>query len=139
MKKFLFLSLALLLSGTLSAQTKFIGTWSGSAVKNGQPMGFKLTLNKDGNFTMAYDLNPNDLSIKGTWSHANGVLTFISGKNKTTLKRQKKANKNNKTFVMDFNRKNKRAIYGFNIGMPPTVMFGWDEGVAAVVINHEEQ
>ena len=88
---------------------------------------------------MAYDLNPNDLSIKGTWSHSNGVLTFKSADKETTLKRQKKATKGNKdVFVMDFRRKNKRAIYGFNIGMPPTVLFGWDEGVAAVVINHEE-
>ena len=138
MKKIFFLSLAFLLTCTLSAQTNFIGTWSGSAVKNGQPMGFKLTLLKNGVFTLAYDLNPNDLSIKGTWSHANGKLTFKSKDNKTTLKHQKKKN-NRDIFVMDFRRNNKRAIYGFNIGMPPTVMFGWDEGVAAVVINHEEQ
>lgn len=129
-----------LLSYSLSAQTKFIGTWSGSAVKNGKSMSFKLNLLDNGLFTMAYDLNPNDLGIKGTWSHTKGMLTFKSGDKKTTLKRQKKTTKDKQDiFVMKFKWNNNRAIYGFNIGMPPTVLFGWDEGVAAVVVNHEEQ
>lgn len=138
MKKILFLGLVFLFSHPLSAQTKFIGTWSGNALKNGKSMDFKLTILKNGNFTLAYDLNPNEISIKGTWSHTKGEITFKTGNKKTTLKRQKKANKK-KGFVMDFRGKNQKAIYGFNIGMPPHVLFGWDEGVAAVVINHEEQ
>ena len=40
---------------------------------------------------------------------------------------------------MHFRKGKNEIIYGFNIGMPPNVLFGWDEGVAAVVINHEEQ
>ena len=82
---------------------------------------------------MAYDLNPNDL-IKGKWKTSKETLTFGNEKLQSTGGKGSK-----KGVTLEFKRKGKSVIYGFNIGMPPSVLFGWDEGVAAVVINHEEQ
>ena len=125
----------------------FRGTWTGEAVKNGQPMGFKLQIQKDGRFTLAYDLNPNDLSIKGRLkATAEGVVFEVE----TTYIKLKKVSsrKNAKGFAFIFKKNGRSTTYaqGAYKGVPiarqlkkTASMFGWDEGVAAVVINHEEQ
>jgi len=87
---------------------------------------------------MAYDLNPNDVSVMGDWSFDNGTLSFKGSDEELQLKALPKgAKKGKKGFLMEFRHKNKKRK--FAALKNPTVLFGWDEGLAAVVVNHEEQ
>lgn len=137
MKSLISLLIALAFTFSLSAQTELLGTWSGKAVKNGQPMGFTLKILKNGSFLMAYDLNPNDLNIRGTWTLNKGTLSF---KNSEGILRYKGL-----TNELSSGKKNKLIFKSgkrsktFEYIQGPIVLMGWDEGVAAVVVNHEEQ
>ncbi len=140
-KNFLFFTCIVLFSCVLSAQPDLSGTWTGKTVKNGQPVGFTLKMNKKGAFTMAYDLNPNDLAVKGKWTSKEDALSFKGTDEELQLKRIPKGAKNNKkTCILEF-RHNNRSLKMSNLAEPWKIgrFFGWDEGVAAVVINHEEQ
>ena len=145
MKKYLFLlASSLIFSLSLSAQPA--GIWGGEVSKDGKKSGFTLSLQKNGTFTMAYDLNPNDLSIKGRWSAKGDMLTFKAGSRTVQLKKtSSKGSQSKKGFLLTFKKGSKLIIYS-PWGQPPSSkfkpmssMFGWDEGVAAIVVNHEEE
>ena len=140
-KNLLFFTSMMLFSLALSAQPDLSGTWTGKTVKNGQPVGFTLKMNKKGTFTMAYDLNPNDLAVQGQWTFKEGALSFKGTDEELQLKQIRKGAKNNKkTCILAF-RYNNRSLKMSTLAEPWKIghFFGWDEGVAAVVINHEEQ
>lgn len=143
MKKYVFLlATSILFSLNLSAQ--FSGVWQGTVEKNGKDVDFTLKLQKNGIFSMAYDLNPNDLSVKGRWTTKGDLLNFKTSSGSIQLKKSTSRNPAN-GFIFTFKKGNKFITYNVH-GLPKTTqlkrvsaVFGWDEGVAAVVINHEEQ
>ena len=137
MKSLLAIAFSLLISLNLSAQTSLMGAWKGKTVKNGQPMGFILEMYKNGTFTMAYDLNPNDLTVKGKWSLTDRVLSFKNSDGILQLKPFTGKLRAGDDHVITFKKKGKTQKYALIKG--PFTLMGWDEGVAAVVINHEEQ
>ncbi len=85
-------------------------------------------------FTMTYVLNPNDLAVKRQWTLKEGASEELQ------LKQIPKGAKNSKkTFILAF-RYNNRSLKMSTLAEPWGIgyFFGWDEGVAAIVINHEE-
>ncbi len=143
MKKYLFLSVVFaLFTFSLSAQSP--GRWTGEVQKNGKTVKFNLDLKATGSFLMAYDLNPNDLTVKGRWSSKGDVLSFKTSKGSVQFKKiaSKRASKG---FLLTFKTDKGYSLYNVH-GLPKeslrkeaSAVFGWDEGVAAVVVNHEEQ
>ncbi|MCB0631616.1 MAG: hypothetical protein KDC80_14285 [Saprospiraceae bacterium] len=149
MKKYLLFFSTLLFSATLFAQSPLVGTWSGRSLIDGQQMGFKLYMKKDGTFSMAYDLSPNDLSLKGSWAQKGDLLIFKSEGLTLQLKKVPKNSKVGKeVHVMEFKRDSKNPIvvgfenqagWAFPEGQVGWSFFGWDKKMHSVVINHEEQ
>ena len=154
MKKYLFLlASCLMFSLSLSAQSP--GIWGGEVSKDGKRSKFMLKLNSNGTFSAAYDLNPNDLSydlnpndvaVKGRWTVKGDVLIFQVRRRKVQLKKTtSKGTQNKGSFLLTFKKGSELIIYS-PWGQPPSSkfkpmssMFGWDEGVAAIVVNHEER
>ncbi|MDW3648820.1 MAG: hypothetical protein R8P61_17260 [Bacteroidia bacterium] len=137
MKSLLAIAFSILIGLSVSAQTSLIGVWKGKTVKNGQPMGFILKMHKNGSFTMAYDLNPNEVSVKGKWSLTDRVLSFKNSDGILHLKPFTGQLRAGDDHIISFRKKGKTQKYALIKG--PFTLMGWDEGVAAVVINHEEQ
>lgn len=136
MKSFCLFVFACCAAVPLIAQPDLSASWTGKAVKNGQPMGFTLNLYDSGRFLMAYDLNPNELSVKGAWSFADGQLSFKNSDGILILKRLV-GRPGPKQATLTF--KHTKGTIRFGRISGPFVLMGWDEGVAAVVVNHEEQ
>ena len=137
-KSLLFFVALMMCSLTISAQSNFVGTWKGKTKKDGKSAVFTLKMNKNGTFTMAYDLNPNDLSVMGNWIYADGRLSFKGSDEELQFRKLNDGTKSGKKgFLLKFKRGKKTV--GFQTLSNVSGFFGWDEGVAAVVINHEEQ
>jgi hypothetical protein len=129
MKKYLLLSAALMLfSVSLSAQ--YAGRWTGKGPLNGKNQGFTLELKSNGTYSMAYDLNPNDLSVKGRWMAKGDALILKSGSNKVQLKRISPKETRNGFLVIITNKKSNR-VHGLPMSQSKiwNTLFGSDGGL----------
>jgi hypothetical protein len=129
MKKYLFLSVAFILfSVSLSAQ--HAGYWTGKGPLNGKNQEFSLELKSNGIYTMAYDLNPNDVSYKGRWMAKGDVLILKSGSDKVQLKSITLKEARN-GFLVIITQKGSSRVHG----LPKSqfkqwnALFGSDEGI----------
>ena len=128
-------------STCLLAQPDFSGTWSGQTKVKGKSTVFLLRMFDNGKFTLAYDLNPNDLSVMGSWSYKAGTLSFKGSDEELQLKQiAKGAKEAKKVCTIEFRHGNRKSKMGdLNDQWGVANFFGWDKGVTSVVVNHEEQ
>jgi len=131
----------------LSVFAQFSGSYTGKVKIDGKDTKFQLNVSDKGRFTLAYDLNPNDLSIKGALKPSTRGVVFEVETTYLELK-EVSSRKKAKGFTFTFKKNGKSTTYaqapikGVSAARQLkkiASMFGWDEGVAAVVVNHEEQ
>jgi len=135
-KNLLFFAVLMMFSLTLPAQSNLLGTWKGKTEKNGKSTSFILTMKKNGKFKVVYP-NLDDVIITGEWGmKPGGVLKFKGSDEELQFKRiDRGARVGEKGGLLKFKRGNKTVRY--RTMSNAAGFFGWDEGVAAVVVNHE--
>lgn len=133
MKKYIFLIFVIFMSTSLSAQVK-MGVWKGKDTKNW----FTIIVSSHTKAGATCEIETKGMKARGKFSKDGKTLTFSNGKGELALhqlssERSFKNAKGYLQFVATGGTVSYKVVSG-NLALP-----GWDEGVAAVVINHEER
>ena len=141
MKKLLLLLIFFTISSIyLMSQPDFAGTWTGQTKVEGKTSVFVLRMHDNGRFTLAYDLNPNEMAKLGSWSSKDGMVFFKGSDEELQLRQIPKGTKTDKKVcILTFKNGNQRWNTA-NLEDPQGLanFFGWDKGISSVVVNREE-
>ncbi len=136
MKKYLVLAAMLTFSTNLSAGSILAGEWYGKCVKNGQPMGFTLVLNENGNVFIAFETEPDKLATIGTWKLDGDKLSFKgSDEELQTLVVIRDHNDRITGRILEF--QHKKGSLQYQSTQDWSAFLGFDKAATAVILSRK--
>lgn len=134
MKKYILVVLAAFFALPLFSQGIITGTWKGEFKKNGKTYKYYFKGGQEGEPMFGLP----DMRLKGKFERNGQILMFKNSDGILRLRRLSSESQfRNKRGYLRFKGKKRTISYKYVSG--PIALPGWDEGVAAVVVNHEEQ